>query len=285
MVSPTLRPGREGVNRSAGRVGAILGPVPPTRPTPQPLWAQILDDLRERLRAGEFGERFPGDHELVAHYGVSRHTVREAVRRLQAEGVLERTRGRGTVVTGRPIEQPVGALYSLFRSVEEQGLAQLSVVRHLGRRRDEEAAAVLGLEPGTELVYLERVRLADGDPIALDCSWLPAAVASPLLEVDFTHTALYKQLADRCGGGPTSGWERIRPCLPDRAQRAILGMGPRDPAFAVERLAGRGDELLEWRHSVIRGDRFAFVARWSEGQLGANFETDATARPGDPDRR
>ena len=159
-----------------------------------PLWAQVLGDLRRRLARGEFRLRFPGDNELTEHYGVSRHTVREAVRRLQNEGVVERGRGRGTFVRDGAIEQPLGALYSLFRSVEEQGFVQRSVVRHLELRQDEEAAKVLGRAPDESLVYLERLRLADGVPIVLDCSWLPAALAGPLLEVDFTRTALYREL-------------------------------------------------------------------------------------------
>src|SRR5487761_1069417 len=119
-----------------------------------PLWAQVLGDLRRRLASGEFGQRVPGDDELTAQYGVSRHTVREAVRRLQIEGVIERGRGRGTFVKDRIIEQPLGAIYSLFRSVEEQGFAQRSIVRQLEERLDAEAAGVLGCPPGTPLIYL-----------------------------------------------------------------------------------------------------------------------------------
>ena len=189
-----------------------------------PLWAQVLGDLRRRLARGEFRLRFPGDHELTEQYGVSRHTVREAVRRLQDEGVLERGRGRGTFVIHGAIEQPLGALYSLFRSVEEQGFVQRSVVRYLEIRHNEEAAKVLGRAPDEPLVYLERLRLADEVAIVLDCSWLPAALAEPLLGVDFTRTALYRELHVRCGVRPDAGWERIRPVLPDPRQRALLGL-------------------------------------------------------------
>ena len=67
-----------------------------------PLWAQVLGDLRRRLARGEFtGSASPATTSSAEHYGVSRHTVREAVRRLQDEGVVERGRGRGTFVTGR----------------------------------------------------------------------------------------------------------------------------------------------------------------------------------------
>jgi GntR family transcriptional regulator len=245
-----------------------------------PLWAQVLGDLRRRLARGEFRLRFPGDNELTEHYGVSRHTVREAVRRLQNEGVLERGRGRGTFVRDGAIEQPLGALYSLFRSVEEQGFVQRSVVRYLELRQDEEAAKVLGRAPDESLVYLERLRLADGVPIVLDCSWLPAALAGPLLEVDFTRTALYRELNVRCTVRPDAGWERIRPILPDPQQRALLGLGARVPALAIERLATWQTMPVEWRHGLVRADRFSYVARWSAQDKGVSFEpTTGTSRP------
>ncbi len=236
-----------------------------------PLWQQVLSDLRRRIEAGEFTERFPGDADLVGQYGVSRHTVREALRRLQGDGILERRRGRGSFVTGPKIEQPLGTLYSLYRSIEQTGAAQVSVVRHLEERRDDKAEAMLACI-GQPLVYLERLRLADGEPVALDCSWLPARIARPLLEVDFRRTALYEELARRCGVRLTSGWERIRPVLADRAQRELLGIDAREPAFAIERLGLVGETPVEWRHGVVRGDRFSFVTRWASERLDTSFE-------------
>ena len=246
---------------------------------PSPLWAQVLADLRRRLALGEFAHRFPGDAELVETYGVSRHTVREAVRRLQAEGLLERRRGRGSFISGPAIEQPVGTLYSFYRSIEEAGVVQESVVRHLEERRDDRAEAMLGCI-GQPLVYLERLRLAGGEPIALDWSWLPAKLARGLLDVDFRHAGLYEQLAECCGVRPTSGWERIRPALPDRRQRSLLEMDAHQAAFEIERLALQGDVPVEWRNGVVRGDRYSFVARWSSDRLDASFEAAEGSEPG-----
>jgi GntR family transcriptional regulator len=246
--------------------------VPVDRANPLPLWAQLRDDLRRRLDDGEFAARFPTDLELVEEYDVSRHTVREAVRRLHDEGLLDRSRGKGTFVRAQRIEQPLGALYSLFRSVEDQGFEQRSVVRHLEGRTDAEAAGILGLRPKAPLVYLERVRLADGRAIALDCSWLPAAIARPLLAVDFTHTALYAELGRRCGVSPTSGWERIQPQLPTAEQRELLGLAARQAVFAIERVAFADDRPLEWRHTVVRGDLYSFVARWNRQEVATSME-------------
>jgi GntR family transcriptional regulator len=259
------------------RAESRQGPVPPISLTHTggvanradgslTLWAQVLDDLRRRIAEGEFDDRFPGDLELVERYAVSRHTVREAVRRLQAEGLVERHRGQGSFVVQGRIDQSVDTLYSLFLSVEEHGIIQESVVRHLEQRHDEEAATTLRC-PGQPLLYLERIRLGDGKPIALDCSWLPLSLARPLLSADFHHTALYEQLAERCGVRLTSGWERIRPVIPDRTQREILQITTHQPAFAIERMGLRDGAPVEWRHSIVRGDRLSFVARWTSDDI------------------
>lgn len=242
------------------------------RGSPIPLWSQVLEDLRARLADGEFDDRFPTDQELMDSYGVSRHTARDAVRRLADEGLVDRERGRGTFVRSRSIEQPLGALYSLFQSIEAQGFEQRSRVLTLEERTDAEAAAVLGVATDEPLIFLERVRLCDDEPIAVDCSWLAASIASPLLGVDFSHTSLYRELAGRCGVAPTQGRERIEPVLPTEAQRQLLGIGRRQSVFAIERLALAGDRPLEWRHSVVRGDRFAFVARWSGHEVATALE-------------
>lgn len=236
-----------------------------------PLWAQLLADLRLRLGAGEFSSQFPTDTDLTVEYGVSRHTVREALRRLQQEGVISRERGRGTFVTAPAIERSWGAgvVYSLFRSVESQGFEQRSKVIDLSETNDDEVAGRLALRAGAKLVRLERLRLVAGQPLAHDIAWLPAKLARPLLGVDFTHTALYDELAARCGLRLSAGKEWVNAVLPDKGQRDLLGLGPRQAAFSMERLSHAGDRPVEWRTTVVRGDRYRFVATWSQARRQA----------------
>ncbi len=110
---------------------------------------------------------------------------------------------------------------------------------------------------------LERLRRADQQVLAHDTAWLPASVAEPLLDVDFTHTSLYDELSDRCGVRPTAGTEWIGTELPDTAERAHLGIGAKQPVFRIHRLSTSGATPLEWRETVIRADRYTFVAQWS----------------------
>ena len=238
---------------------------PLDRNSPMPLWAQLESELRRRLDAGEFEAAFPTDMELTAAYEVSRHTVREAIRHLNRTGVLRRERGRGTVVNRAEFEQPLGTLYSLFQSVESTGVSQTSEVLRLVLVTDEVAADHLGAEPDLELLLLERLRLAGGSPLAVDRAWLPASFARPLLDVDWGHTALYDELGRLDAPVPTQGWERLTPIIPAASDRQLLGLGKSDAAFYLERFGSRDGVAVEWRTTVIRGDRYRFVTDWSAG--------------------
>jgi GntR family transcriptional regulator len=230
------------------------------------LWLQLESELRRRLDLGHFRVRFPTDRELMQVYGVSRHTARHAVNQLGADGIVRRSRGVGTSVDHQRVEQSLGSLYSLFQVVEETGVPQRSRVLTLSRTTDAVAAAQLGLEPGDELIVLARIRYAGDEPLAIDRVWLPADIGSPLLGLDFSKTSLYDELERTLGRRPSAGWERIRAVIPEPEERQQLGLETGDAVLCIHRLGECHDRLVEWRTTLIRGDRFGFVARWSLGQ-------------------
>jgi GntR family transcriptional regulator len=231
-----------------------------------PLWAQLEHELRRRMELGHFTLRFPTDRELMEIYGVSRHTARHAVGQLGADGILRRSRGIGTSVDRRTFERSLGSLYSLFQVVEESGVEQHSEVRALRRVRDAEAAEHLGLGHDVELVLIDRIRYAGDEPLAIDRIWLPGDIAEPILGADFTHTSLYNELELVTGKRPNEGWERIHPAVPTAEEQRALDLPDGEAVFQIERLGTYNGEPLEWRVTVIRGDRFTFVADWTAGQ-------------------
>ena len=232
------------------------------RGSPVPLWAQLLADLRERVARGEFEERFPTDEELRKEYGVSRQTVREAARRLQGDGVIVRERGRGTSLAGSALEQPLHALYSLARTAQDLGLSEHSEVRALRIEPAGDAARPLGLDPAADTVFVERLRYVGDEPMSLHRSWLPATRAAGLLDADLRTGSLYDALATCCGLRVTGGRERIRPEIPEPAIRRLLRLEDGSAVLVVERLAMAAEVPVEWRRSVVRGDRYAFRADW-----------------------
>lgn len=231
-----------------------------------PLWTQLESELRRRMEAGHFADRFPTDRELMEIYAVSRHTVRHAVSRLGADGILRRARGVGTSVDRRTFERSLGSLYSLFQVVEENGVPQRSDVRALELVTDAEAAEQLGVPPDAPLVLIDRLRWAGDEALAIDRIWLPADIAEPLLDVDFTRTSLYDELERVAGTRPNAGWERIHPSIPTADERTSLRLDDDEAVFSIERLGTFNGVPVEWRVTTIRGDRFTFVADWTAGQ-------------------
>lgn len=230
----------------------------------EPLWRQLQRDLVNRLDAGEFTDNFPGELALVEEYDVSRHTVRQALRQLRTDGVIVAERGRQPrVAPPAEIAQPMGALYSLFASVEAAGLSQHSIVRTFDTRADALVAERLDLEASTPLIYLERLRLAGDEPLALDRVWLPASVAKPLLDADFTHTSLYGELARRTGIRLDFGREEVHAVMPTAAERGQLHCAHTVAAFSINRLSHAQGRPLEWRHTLVRGDRYALTAEFT----------------------
>jgi GntR family transcriptional regulator len=228
------------------------------------LWQQLRKDVLRRLDDGEFADVFPGEQQLREEYGVSRQTVREALRALREDGIVTAARGRQPRVGGQEeIAQPLGALYSLFDSVEAQHLHQHSIVLRLHETQDAHAAVRLGLEESTPLIYLERLRLAQEIPLAIDRTWLPAQIARPLLAADFSHTSLYNELANRCAIRLTGGQEDIRAHIPTAAHRRLLELGEDTAVLRVERIGRVGTVAVEWRITTIRADRFSLHAKFS----------------------
>ena len=233
------------------------GPHAPDRSHPLPLWAQVSADLRRRIDVGEFTDSFPGELDLTEQYGVSRHTIREALRVLRTEGILKSERGRGTSIQSRNFSQNLGALYSLFQTIAEEGVAQTSSVQRLALTTNTTVALELGVQPNTELLVLERIRFANSEPLAYDTSWLLANETQALLQSDFTTASLYAELRSQCGIDMNGGKEKILAQTAPRHIATVLDMPQGAAVFAIERLGASHNRAIEWRETFIRGDRFS----------------------------
>jgi GntR family transcriptional regulator len=248
------------------RGGSTAGPGPVDPGAPLPLWAQVETDLRRRLASGEFAGRLPTETRLMSEYGVSRSTVRQATRRLRDDGLLRARRGSGTYLTDPASLDESYGVSSLALTLRALGVEESSVVRTQELRPAAGVADVLGLERDDPVVYIERLRLGDGEPLALDRSWLPARIASPLLAVDLATGSLYAALASECGVRVTGGREEVRPAPGTREERELLQLPRTEALFARRRLALAGIGPVERRDSLMRGDRYNLLATWGSDE-------------------
>jgi GntR family transcriptional regulator len=227
-----------------------------------PLYRRIQADLRDRVAAGELppGTQVETELELMARYGVSRATVRQALAGLVAEGLLEIRRGRGTFVHGAALEHRLGGFYTFSREIERHGMRPGTRVRDMGLEPASDVVAEgLGLAPGTSVVALSRIRLADDQPIVSETSYLPAARFKGLEDVDFSDASLYETLTASFGVRPQRARETFVPVLLDDDEAVILGGDAGDPVLSVERTTYDSDGvIIEYCQSILRADRYRY---------------------------
>jgi GntR family transcriptional regulator len=233
------------------RFRLVVGPVP--------LHHQVYLDLTSALDAGEWqpDDRLPPERELAERYGCSLITVRRALSELAREQRIERTRGRGTYVLHPRLELDFGGSQSFTSEMQSRGLdpeTRLVVARR--EPAGEAVAHTLGLKTGAPTLYLERLRLAGGEPLLLEQVHLPADRFPGLLASDLEHNSLYEILTERYGTRVVRAREAIEPVLLKAREAKLLAQAPGRPALLVEGVAFAADGLpIELARSYVRGDR------------------------------
>jgi len=226
---------------------------------PVPLHHQVYLDLRDALDAGEWkpDEQLPPERELADRYGVSLITVRRALTDLAREHRLERSRGRGTFVTRPPIALDLDAPVSISEEIRRLGHDPATrVVTARTMAAEPSIAEALGIAQGAQVVHLERLRMADGEPLLLEQVYLPESRFPGLLAGDLEHGSLYELLQDRYGTTVVRAREALEPLAVSSREAHLLGVEPGAPALLIEGVAfdaeGRAVELAR---SFVRGDR------------------------------
>lgn len=223
--------------------------MPPTKR------AQVRELLESTVITGlKPGEAIPSERELVRELGVSRVTVRQAIADLVDAGRLEKAQGRGTYVTGPRIESQLH-LMSFSREMRARGLEPQTRVVDAGEvAADEDVAQRLRLDEGALVVRVERLRLADGTPMAYEVGLYPSAVFPGLLDLELN--SLYDIFAARYGIAVTTGEQEIRAESADAVHSAALGIARRAPLLVQERVTYAGALAIEFATSHYRADRY-----------------------------
>lgn len=221
-----------------------------------PRWRQIEAELEQRIEAGQYRQSFPGELALADEFQVSRGTMRNALRRLRESGQVVAERGRRPRITSDRTSSSYGAIYSLHEIVTESGGAQQSTVLDQSVVVDPAIAAALATDD-VEFFHLHRVRWADSAAIAVDEIWVPASIAEPLSAVDFSDTAFYKELRDRCGVVIAGGEEEITAATATPELAELLHCPQREPLLHIERVAHDGIRSVEFRRTCVLSSRFS----------------------------
>lgn len=225
-----------------------------------PYYQQLYDILRRQITSGQWkpGDRLPSESELIDQYAVSRIVVRQAFDMLVNEGWVYRRRGRGTFVTTPTIEHGLTRIISFTEDMQRRGMqAGTKILSARLEPASAELADKLSVTPGTELAVLERLRLADGEPMSIEISHLVHRLCPGILEGDYANTPLHVALMDRYDIRLVRANQAIRAVAADKTLAAQLDIAARSPLFYIERTSfsqyGLPVEFLQLYH---RGDRY-----------------------------
>jgi GntR family transcriptional regulator len=196
------------------------------RARPRLLSATVQDELRQRIDQGRLpaGSRLPSEPDLAVELQVSRATLREALRALEEEGLLRRRQGSGTYVADRPrMANSLDVNFGVTEAIRAAGMrAGIANGRHWVEPASAAEAARLELEPGQDVLVVERVRTAEDKPVVLSRDVVPSRLVGDRAQVveRMLHASIYEVLERDLGVVIHHGVARFRPV---RADHAVAG--------------------------------------------------------------
>lgn len=229
------------------------------RASPVPLYHQLAEQMTAAIESGELGpgDAFENELSLAERLNLSRPTVRRAIGELVAQGLLVRRRGIGTTVANQVVHRR-DELTSLYEDLERGGRTPRTEVLGLDTAAvDERAAAALQLDPATPLVFIERLRFAGEEPLAILTNWLPPDYADLTAE-QLTHDGLYNVLRHR-GVRPVVARQVIAARGASTRERTLLQVPRTQPLLTMTRHAYDAEgHPVEFGDHCYRADQYAF---------------------------
>ncbi|MFU0790216.1 MULTISPECIES: GntR family transcriptional regulator [Virgibacillus] len=231
-----------------------------------PLYKQVKNQLLQEINKNmKEGDLLQPESEMEKQYGVSRITVRKAIDELVAEGVIFKAQGRGTFVRSTKIVQNAGTITSWTEEMHLKGKSpstqnlMISEVKPSRKMIDK-----LHLQPNEKLIRIERLRLADGEPIALMFNYLREKYVPGLLNKGLTRESLYEELEENYNIVLIEAQEQIKARLATDLEASALKIPPGEAVLHINRTSflksGIPFEMVEM---INRADRYEYYIKVS----------------------
>lgn len=229
---------------------------------PVPLYYQLKQHLKEHINHCKVGDAIPTETELCEHFDVSRPTVRQAIAELVTEGHLTRSKGKGTFVTKPKVQRDfVFAMRSFNREMREHGKTPATRVLNLEMSSaSTTVAAQLKINTGDQIIFLRRLRFADGLPLMLVNTFLPAGLLPGFLELDLEKNALHETLKETYRIDLIRGIRAVEAIAAPEEEARLLEINAGAPVQYMESTFFTEDETpVEFSMAWYRGDHSRFV--------------------------
>ena len=241
------------------------------RKSPVPRYFQLKEIMRAKVRDGEWkpGDIIPSERELSEQYKISRMTARQAITELVNEGMFYREQGKGTFVSRHKITQQLIRLTGFTEDIKARG--QRPGTRVLSAKMvpaDEDTAERLHVPVGQLIFRLQRLRLADSEPLAIELSHIHFEGCEKLLEEDLENNSLYRILETQYGMPLMEAEQELEAGLVGEKEAQLLKLSVGSPALYIRRVTYTDrDQPLEYAKSVYCGNKYVFYTNMKREQL------------------
>ncbi len=241
------------------------------RNSPLPRYYQLKEIMRERVQSDEWkpGDLIPSERELSEKYGISRMTARQAITDLVNEGLFYREQGKGTFVSQRKITQQLIRLTGFTEDIKARG--QKPGTKVLSAQMfpaDETTAEKLRIDPGTLIFRLQRLRLADDEPLAIELSQINFKGCERLLEEDLEQNSLYRLLETKYGIPLMEADQELEAGLAGNEEVQLLKISLGRPVLFTRRITyTERNQPIEYAKAVYCGNKYIFHTHLKRDQL------------------
>lgn len=236
--------------------------------TVTPLYVQLMNQLEEKIRCGVYqpGERLKSESEMAKAFGVSIITVRSAVKGLAEKGLVERKQGKGTFVSKPKFMKDMKNLQSFSEMCRHMGMEPGG--KMLENRlipADEKTRKLLGLEKGSQVIFVSRLRYVNGEPVAIEKNYFPLKYAF-LLEERFDNNSLFAVLHEKGKVAVSASEKWIELCRATTTEAKLLEVNRGAPLLFIKSVTYTEDhEPLYVGIQIFNGESCSFYICQSNG--------------------
>ncbi len=236
---------------------------------PFPKYLQIREILLRRFgRDYAPGDRLPSELSLAKEFGVSRETVREALRPLEDEGVIRRQQGRGTFLVSLPDDGGRRRFTGLVEDFTNLGLETFTQVLETGPiLPPPDLVPVLKVPSGGTIYQISRLRFLEGQPLSLHLSMLPLKIGAEAAKIDLRRTTLFHEIGKTLGYDITEAYQTIDATVADAILASHLQVPIGAPILEVGRVFTiEGQEATMYFKSMFRSDHYYYTVQLTQPQ-------------------
>ncbi|MFB4163819.1 GntR family transcriptional regulator [Alteribacillus sp. JSM 102045] len=229
--------------------------------SPLPIYYQIQEMIRKKMDAGEWqpGDMLPSERIFAEEFEVSRMTVRQAITELVNEGLLRREKGKGTFVAEKKLEQTLQGLTSFTEDMKARGFEPGNILNYFRvSEANSDTAKALNMKAGEKVYEMQRIRLADKEPMALETTFIHADLIKGLSE-KVAGKSLYSYIENEQNLKIGFANQTLESAIAAEKEAELLGIQAGDPILWISRMTHLQDGTpFEYVKSAYRGDRYKF---------------------------